>query len=124
MMTGVDRLDGFTLPGIVNVSTAALEMARDFAASLKRDRPQEDWVVCFDWADSRQMRFPRPSGAMQELGPGFDLAAFQRRNVPDALIQTIEGTNFAMKVPSRVWLNSAKRLIDVDPSNGSGLTLR
>jgi len=106
MMTGVDRLDGFTLPGIVSVSTAALQMGRDFAASLKRDRPQEDWVVCFDWADSRQMRFPRRSGAMQELGPGFDLAAYERRTVPHEVIQSIDGVIFAIKIPSRVWLNA------------------
>ena len=36
----------------------------------------------------------------------------------------IDGVTFAIKIPSRVWLNSAKRLIDVDPSAGSGLTLR
>jgi hypothetical protein len=123
-MTDADRFDGFTSPGLVKVSSAALRMAREFSDQLRQQMPDQDWVVGFDWADSRQMRFPRPGGAMQELGPGFDLAAFERRNVPDAVIQTIEGTTFAMKVPSRVWLNSAKRLIDVDPNNGSGLTLR
>ena len=116
-------MDGFTLPGVVNVSAAALQMARDFAAALKRERPQ-DWVVCFDWADSRQMRFPRPGGAMQELGPGFDLAAYERRTVPHEVIQSIDGVIFAIKIPSRVWLNSTKRLIDVDASSKSGLTLR
>jgi hypothetical protein len=117
-------MDGFTRPGIINVSAAALQMARDFSDFLKQEKPNEDWIACFDWADSRAMRFPRPGGPMQELGPGFDLAGYERRKVPDDAMHSIEGVTFAIKVPSRVWLNSAKRLIDADPSNGSGLTLR
>jgi hypothetical protein len=123
-MTDADRFDGFTSPGLIKVSDAALQMAREFADFLKQDRPDEDWVVGFDWADSRQMRFPRPGGPMQELGPGIDLAGYERRSVPDEVIQTIDGIAFAIKVPSRVWLNCAKRLIDVDSSASSGLTLR
>ena len=123
-MADNDRFDGFTPPGILKVSAAALRMARDFGDVLKQEKPNEDWVVCFDWADSRRMRFPRPSGAMQELGPGFDLAGYERRKVPHEVLQSIEDVAFAIKAPSRVWLNSAKRLIDVDPNAGSGLTLR
>lgn len=123
-MTDAERFDGFTSPGLIKVSDAALQLARDFGDFLKQDRPDEDWVVGFDWADSRQMRFPRPGGPMQELGPGIDLAGYERRSVPDEVIQTIDGIAFAIKVPSRVWLNSAKRLIDVDKAAGSGLTLR
>jgi hypothetical protein len=123
-MTDNDRFDGFTSPGIINVSTVALRMARDFADSLIQQQPDRDWVVCFDWADSRQMRFPRPGGRMQELGPGFDLAAYDRRTVPDEVIQNSDDVIFAIKIPSRVWLNSTQRLIDVDASSKSGLTLR
>jgi len=123
-MTDNDRFDGFTFPGMIKVSAAALRMAREFDDFLRQDKPDGDWVVCFDWADSRQMRFPRPSGRMQELGPGFDLAAYERRNVPDEVLQTIDGMIFAIKIPDRVWLNSAQRTIDVDASAGSGLTLR
>ena len=123
-MTDAERFDGFTSPGLIKVSDAALKMAREFADFLKQDRSDEDWVVGFDWADSRQMRFPRPGGPMQELGPGIDLAGYERRSVPDEMIQTIDDIAFAIKVPSRVWLNSAKRLIDVDSNASSGLTLR
>jgi hypothetical protein len=119
-----DRVDGFVPPGIINVSVTALRMARDFADFLKQERPNEDWVACFDWADSRAMRFPRPGGPMQQLGPGCELAGYERRQVPDDAIHSIEGVTFAIKIPSRVWLNSAKRLIDADPSVGAGLTLR
>jgi hypothetical protein len=119
-----DRFDGFTSPGLIKVSDAALQMAREFADFVQQNRPDEDWVVGFDWADSRQMRFPRPGGPMQELGPSIDLAGYERRSVPDEVIQTIDGIAFAIKVPSRVWLNSAKRLIDIDQNAESGLTLR
>ena len=123
-MAALDRFDGFALPGIVEVSAAALQMAREFGDQLRQQMPDQDWVVCFDWADSRQMRFPRPGGMMRELGPGFDLAAYERHKVPDEVLQNIEGATFAIKMPSRVWINSAKRLIDVDAKTESGLTLR
>jgi hypothetical protein len=106
------------------VSTAALKMAQDFSDHLRREQAGKDWIVSFDWADSRAMRIPRPSGPMRELGPGFDLAAYERRSVPAKAIQNSAGVTFVVKVPSRVWLNSARRLIDADGSVGSGLTLR
>lgn len=124
LMSAHDRLEGFTQPGIIAVSTAALKMAHEFGDHLRTEQPEKDWVVCFDWADSRSMRIPRPSGAMQELGPGFDLAAYERRHVPAEAMQSIGGVTFAIKLPSRVWLASAQRLIDADGSIGSGLVLR
>lgn len=123
-MTDAEQFDGFTSPGLVKVSFAVLQMAREFGDQLRQQMPDQDWVVGFDWADSRQMRFPRPGGRMQELGSGFDLAAYERRTVPDEVIQNIDGVIFAIKIPSRVWLNSNKRTIDVDANVGSGLTLR
>jgi len=116
--------DGFTFPGIVKVSDAALQMAREFCDQIRQQMPDQAWVVCFDWADSRQMRFPRPGGPMRELGPGFDLAAYERHQVPDEVVQSIDGVVFAIKMPSRVWMNSQKQLIDVDVKAESGLKLR
>jgi hypothetical protein len=123
-MGGNNRLDDFISPGVIKISAAALQLAREFDGFLKQEKPEQDWIVCFDWADSRSMRFPRPGGPMQDLGPGFDLAAYERRQVPDEVTQHTDGIAFAIKVPSRVWLNSAQRTIDVDESGGSGLTLR
>jgi len=122
-MSTSDGFDGFTPPGIITVSAAALKMAQEFSDHLRREQAK-DWIVCFDWADSRAMRVPRPSGPMQELGPGFDLAAYERRLVPAKAIQNSGGVTFVVKVPSRVWVNSALRLIDADASVGSRLTLR
>jgi hypothetical protein len=123
-MSTSDGFEGFTPPGIVTISPAALKMAQEFGDHVRREQAAKDWIVCFDWADSRAMRIPRPSGRMQELGPGFDLAAYERRFVPAKAIQSSNGVTFAVKIPSRVWLNSARRLIDADASVGSGLTLR
>ena len=123
-MSAQDGFEGFTAPGIVKVSAAALKMAQEFGDHLRQEQAAKDWIVCFDWADSRAMRIPRPSGAMRQLGPGFDLAAYERRDVPAKAVQSIGGVTFAVKIPSRVWLNSAQRLIDADGSVGSGLTLR
>src|SRR5947209_20189067 len=100
-MTDAERFDGFTLTGLVKVSLAALQMAREFGGQLRQQMPDQDWVIGFDWADARQMHFPRPGSAVQELGPGFDLAAYERRTVPDEAIQNIDGVIFAIKIPSR-----------------------
>lgn len=123
-MAPTDRLDGFTAPGIVKVSAAALQMAREFGDQLRQQMPDHDWVVCFEWGESRQMRFPPPDGKVQDLGPGLDLAAYDRHQVPDEAVQSIDGVTFAIKLPTRVWRNSNKQLIDVDAKASGGLTAR
>jgi hypothetical protein len=117
-MSSDDRF-GFTHARVIAVSPAALAMAREFAQAARETRPGKDWLVCFDWAYSRTMRFPRPGGPMQELGPGLDLTAYERSEVPKECVDAAQGFEFAVKVPSSVWLHSQRRLIDVDNSTSS-----
>lgn len=46
----------FTPPGTLRISAAALVLAQRFHAEAKQAAPGEDWVVSFDWADSRRWR--------------------------------------------------------------------
>jgi hypothetical protein len=111
----------FTPPGTVQVTAPALELARDFAEHARTARPDEEWIVSFDWADSRRIRLA--NNQWEELGAGIDLTAYERRNVPGGATRTVDGVEFAIKIPSPVYEKSAK-LIDRDDTARSKLTLR
>ena len=117
------ELDEFTPPGIVKVSAAALKLARDFGESVKRMRPNQDWVASFDWALARSFRVS-PDAPWQNVGPGLDLGAYERHKIPPGFIQTTDGVEFAIKIPREVWESSRHRLIDTDETAFSKLALR
>jgi hypothetical protein len=108
-------------PGMIALSSAALELARQFGEQTKRAKP--DQVVAFDWAISRGVR-RRIDGPMEELGPGLDLVSFDAASVPKDVIQRVEGVTFAVRIPKHVYETSAQRLIDVDETAFSKLVLR
>jgi hypothetical protein len=113
----------FALPGVVGVSAPALEMARKFDKHVKSTRSGDEWVIAFDWAISRGIR-RRVDGPMEELGPGLDLVAFKRCDVPDEAVQHVEDVTFVIKTPGQVYEASSQRLIDVDEKAFSNLVLR
>lgn len=117
-------LDWFSRPGAVKISPAALEMAREFHAELVRTRPGEDWLVCFDWADSRRARIPRDSNQWVDLGAGLDLTAYEREKVPRAAIQNIGGLEILVKISELVLSSSAGRSIEIDEQVRTHLALR
>lgn len=114
--------DWFTPPGVVTVSAAALELARAFVAEARRTRPDEDWIVAFDWADSRRVRLP--DNQWEELGEGIDLAVYERTKIPPGATATVDGVEFAVKIAHHIYENSPERLIDRDDAVRSRLVLR
>ncbi len=112
-------------PGTVKVSAAALQLAREFAEEIAptRPEPENDWVISFDWAESRSIR-RRVGGPREELGPGLDLAAYARSDVPPEVIQVSDGLEFAIQIPKQVREASKELLIDYDATVLSKLTLR
>jgi hypothetical protein len=118
-----DRLSLFAPPGVVSVSAPALEMARKFDKHVKSTRFGDEWVIAFDWAISRGIR-RRVDGPMEELGPGLDLVAFKRSELPDEVVQQVEDVTFVIKIPGQVYEASSQRLIDVDEKAFSKLVLR
>lgn len=114
----------FAPPGTVKVSAAALEQARQFATEIReqanlfsdkggRMRQIDDWVVSFEWADSRSVR-RQAGGPREEVGAGLIISAHERSEVPPQVVQTAGDLEFAIKIPRRVWENSESRLIDID----------
>jgi hypothetical protein len=102
----------FAPPGVVSVSAPALEMARKFDKHVKSTRSGDEWVIAFD-----------VDGPMEELGPGLDLVAFKRSDVPDEAVQHVEDVTFVIKIPSQVYEASSQRLIDVDEKAFSKVVL-
>lgn len=114
----------FAPPGIVKVSAAALEQARQFSTEIqgqamlfsnegRRMRPIDDWVVSFEWAESRSVR-RQAAGPREEIGPGLIISAYERSELPPEVIQTAGDLEFAIKIPRQVWEKSKSRLIDID----------
>jgi hypothetical protein len=113
----------FAPPGTLRVSASALQVARQFRDQARQAVPDEDWVVCFDWADSRRVR-TKGTNEWRDVGAGLDLTAYERWKISDTHIQSIDGVDIAFKVPPQVYERSAERLIDTDETAFSGLVLR
>jgi hypothetical protein len=124
----------FAPPGTVKVSAAALEQARQFSKEIHeqgtpffddghRIRPINDWVVSFEWAQSRSVR-RQATGPREELGAGLVISARERSGFPPEVIHTAGDLEFAIKIPRRVWEKSKLRLIDVDETVLCKVSLR
>jgi hypothetical protein len=116
-------LTGLVAPGTVAVSDAAVELARKFAEEIKRTRPGESWIVGFDWADERRIRFPRNSNHWEDLGPGLDLGAYERERVPAAMMATVDGVEFVVCIPRAIYEKADRRMIDRDDAKRTKLVL-
>ncbi len=114
--------DEFTPPGLIKVSAAALKFARDFRAAAK-GAYHGDCVVTFDWAYSVSLG-RGPDMPPEDIGACLMLGAYERRHVPNGFTQTVDGLEFAVKIPVAVWQNSSQRLIDFDPSEIFKLKLK
>ena len=112
----------FAPPGSVQVSPAAFTMAKELALEVARKRNDTGWSLCFEWGDSRRIR--RNFGPQEELGPGLDLNVLDAGLLPDGVLQTIDELTFAIRISRHIYEASQYRLIDVDPTAYSKLTLR
>lgn len=108
--------DGFNTKARVTLSQAAREVAIAFINKVGDMRPKQDFIVMFDWADSRRVRFPRDSNNWQELGAGIDLGVCERGQVPLNAVMSAEELEFAVKIDERILVRCAERIIDVDRS--------
>jgi hypothetical protein len=113
----------FVAPGSVKVSPAAWKLAREFDERVRRSKSYDEWVICFNWGDSRGIR-RRVDGPMEDVGPGLDIVAYDRADVPTEFVQLNGGIAYAIQIPSRIYEPSTERLIDVDETAFSKLVLR
>jgi hypothetical protein len=108
---------------MLRISSSALRLARSFLDEARRASPDVDWVVCFDWADSRRVRRPGTND-WSDLGAGIDVTAYEREHVPSTMIQLIDGLEVLIKIRSDVWQRSRQKLIDTDETFSGRVVLR
>jgi hypothetical protein len=117
------RFSAFAPPGSIKISNDAWKLAREFDERVRRSRSYKEWVISFNWGDSRSIR-RRIDGPMEDVGPGLDIVAYDRADVPTEAVRRKDGIAFAIKIPSRIYEASIQRLIDVDETAFSKLVLR
>jgi hypothetical protein len=115
--------EGFVPPGVVRVSPAALALGRAFRTAVGQARVGQDWLIAYDWAESRRLRKPNTND-WEDLGAGLDFAAYERDAVPIGAIQTIDALEVLIKIPIDILEASRERLIDTDNTRKAMLVLR
>jgi hypothetical protein len=108
--------------GVVQVSAAALQFAREFGATVDRSQSGA-WVTAFSWATEISVKRDA-NGVYEDIGAGLTLGAFKRHEVPARFLQTQDGLEFVIQIPEAVWRQSARRLIDLDEALLFKLALR
>lgn len=113
----------FVMPGLIDVSSEALHLAKAFLKQAHEVQPNEDWVLTFDWADSRRVRASR-GGPWRDLGAGLDIAVYRRQQIPANAIAEVEGVEIAFKIPRGVFDACRDKRIDVEPGGASRVCLK
>jgi hypothetical protein len=113
----------FAPPGAIRVSPSALALAREYSSNVRQLRPDNNWIVGFDWGDTRSIR-RRVDGPLENLGAGLDLVAYERADIPSGVVQVLDGIEIAIKVPSRIYQTSRDRVIDTSEGAPPKLILR
>jgi hypothetical protein len=112
----------FVTPGTLDVSAAALNYARDFIATVAAAHG-DNYVATFDWSQSITAR-PTPDGTPEHVDDCLMLGAYERSDVPPEAIQTVDGVEFAIRMPDEVLQASVRRVIDLDKSFFFNFVLR
>ena len=110
----------FVTPGVVELTPAALKLARAFADHVA-GVDGGNWIVTFGWC-TRRAQTDR-DGKTTEFGPGLDLGAHHVRNVPAEAIWEADGVKYAMQIPSEIVARAEKKIIDVDPLAATAVRL-
>jgi hypothetical protein len=107
----------------IQPTPAALKLALAFHRELKEQDASKEWVIGFSWAIERRMREPK-GGPMRNLGPGLDLAAYDRRQIDASRLRRADGLEYIVDIPAEVARSSRLGLIDRDDGEFSQLVLR
>jgi hypothetical protein len=121
-MSAEDPDDRFIAPGTLKVSASALQLARGFDEAIA-SKQNGNWVVVFDWADSISVH-RAPDAPWEDIGACLTLGAYKRGEVPPGFTYTVDGFEFAIRIPTDVWQKSTHRMIDTDDTLLFKLTLR
>ena len=112
----------FSPPRSIDVSPAAMKLARDLLATARRADPKTSWVAVFDWSDERRVR-ERATSQWVDIGPGLDLAAYAAHDLPPEVAQLHDGVPITFKIPGTIRDALALKRIDAAPEGMNKLRL-
>lgn len=100
-------LDGFTPPGTIRVTEAALELAKKFQASIPAG-----WIVVFRWYDGRRERASKEAPWV-DMGPGLDLGTFQTGDIPEKAFYHAGSFRYAVLIRADIVESHPLKTIDL-----------
>ena len=108
-------LEACTLPGTIKVTEPALELARQFQASIP-----VGWIVAFSWYDGRGERASKDAPRVDK-GPGLGLGAFEIGDIPEEAIYHAGSFRYAVLIRKEIVENHPQRTIDLDERGNTTL---
>lgn len=109
----------FVAPGLVEVTDAALALAREFAGS---SGVPSRWTVGFTFYSRSEIR-AADGTLLEETGPGLDIGAFRPGVVPPEYLYRRDGFSFAIKLDPHLFAHG-RAVIDVDPADPQAVIVR
>ena len=124
-MTDVPNMiihDGLVAPGVLRLSTEALNYAREFVEAVTAAHGDGN-IAMFVWVDLMTFK-PDPAATTRVVKDFLDVGAIGRSEIPADAIQTVDGLDVVIQIPLAVLQKSVQRLIDVDENAFSKLVLK
>ncbi len=112
----------FSPPGSIEITPAAMKLARDFSIAARQVDPQFDWVIVFEWFEERRVR-ENATSQWIDLGAGLDLGAYAPQDIPPGVTCLREGMSIVLKIPATIRQSVALKRIDVTEGGTNKLRL-
>ena len=112
----------FVAPGVLRVSPAALNYAREFIEAVTAAHGDGN-IAIFGWTDMVTFKTD-PDGPLQIVKDFMDLGGISRSQIPADAIETVDGLDIVIQIPLKILQKSVQRLIDMDETAFAKLVLK
>jgi hypothetical protein len=101
-------LDTCAMPGTLAVTPPALDLAKQFQASVPTG-----WIVTFNWFDGGRTQANR-NAPWVETGAGLDLCAYKIGQIPDEAVHYADRFRYAVLIGQKTVAKYPQKTIDLD----------
>jgi hypothetical protein len=103
-------IKGCTLPGTINVTPQALDLAKRFQTAVP-----SGYIVTFSWYDGERVRASK-TAPWVDNGPGIDLGAYSVEQIPEEAVYQAGSFRYAVLIRKDVVDRYPNKTIDLDAS--------
>jgi len=114
--------NGLVVPGVLAVSPAALNYAREVIEAVTAAHGDGN-IVMFDWTDMMTFKTD-PNAPLQVVKDFLSVGAIGRSEIPADAVQTVDGLDIVIQIPLAILQKSQQRLIDIDENAFAKLVLK